>query len=460
MADYQVLVYSPYGILQKVIDDFIVLDYARRVNTIGACTLTLPPRYSKDDFPRDTRIAITRRVASGGPFHLECETVWFVQTVRWVKQGDGGQALEIVGVDTLDLLRRRIVANASDSVQGNKATPTCADNLCKDIVDENLSSLALEDVMFSGAGLKDLTLAGAYTGGANVLLYIVKIDATGAPDTFKWSDDGGGTWDATGVAITGGNQALNSGVQIHFAATTGHTLNNQWSWFEPSARDWSSHISIQPDLSDGPLVTKQCAWRNVLTTLQELAKASAEAGVYLAFDLVCMFGEKINFRTFTVCRGVDHRYSGAVPVVISENRGQLRDAVLSYDWSGEATYVYEGGQGQGSTRPIAAAYDQARIGRSPFGRIEAWGEVQSTDNTPGGIIPTEARYLLESLRPRVIISGKLQDIPGCLYGLHYGYGDYITAEFMERLDCRLDMIHVTVQGGQETIEVELKSSEE
>lgn len=371
MADYQILVYSPYGILQKVIDDFIILDYARRVNQVGACTLTLPPRYSKDDFPRDTRLAVMRRVASGGPFSLECETIWFVQTARWVKQGDGGQALEIVGADTLDLLRRRIVAYASDSAQANKITPTCADNLCKDIVDENMDGSATD-----------------------------------------------------------------------------------------TARDWSSYISIQPDLSDGALVTKQCAYRNVLTTLQEIAKSSAEAGVYLAFDLVCVFGEKINFRTFTTCRGVDHRYSGATPVVISEARGQLRDAVLAYDWSQEATYVYMGGQGQGSTRPIATAYAQARIGRSPFGRIEAWGEVQSTDNAPGGIIPTEAKYLLESLRPKITISGKLQDIPGCLYGLHYGYGDYVTAEFVERLDCRLEMVHVTVQGGQETIEVELKSGEE
>lgn len=459
MADYQLILQSPYGATQKVIDDFISLDYARRVNTIGACTLVLPPRYSRDDFPRDAILLVMRR-ASGGPFSLECETGWFVQTVQWVKQSDGGMALQVVAADAVDLLRRRIVAYPSDSAQGNKATPTCADDLMKDIVSENFGSLALEDVMLSGAGLDDMSVSGVYSGGGK-LLYVVKIDAIGAPDTFKWSDDGGATWDATGVAVTGGAQLLNNGISVTFAATTGHTLNTQWSWFEPSARDWSSRINIQGDLSDGPLVTKQCAWRNVLTTLQELAKASAEAGVWMAFDMVCEFGQKVDFRTFTTCRGVDHRYSAAVPVVISDARGQLQaDAVLSYDWSGEATYAYVGGQGQGSTRPVRSAYDQARVGRSPFGRIEAWGEVQSTDGAAGGIIELEAKYLLESMRPRIGIAGRIQDIPGCMYGAHYGYGDYVTVEFIERLDCRLDMVHVTVQGGQETIEVELKSSEE
>jgi hypothetical protein len=375
MADYQVILQSPYGAIQKVIDDFISLDYARRVNQIGACTLVLPPKYSKDDFPRDAILLVMRRVAGGSPFSLECETGWFVQTVQWVKQSDGGLALQVVAADALDLLRRRIVAYYSDSAQGNKATPTCADDLMKDIVDENLCS--------------DLDYSGAVTG-----------------------------------------------------------------------RDWSSRVSVQGNLSDGPLVTKQCAWRNVLTTLQELAKASAEAGVYLAFDMVCEFGQKVDFRTYTVCRGIDHRYSGAVPVVISEARGQLKDAILTYDWSGEAAYVYMGGQGQGSTRPIKTAYDQARIGRSPFGRIETWGEVQSIDIAAGGIVELEAKYLLEAMRPRIGIAGRIQDIPGCAYGAHYAYGDYVTVEFIERLDCRLDMVHVTIQGGQETIEVELKSTEE
>ncbi len=82
---------------------------------------------------------------------------------------------------------------------------------------------------FTGTGLNDLTSGGTFTG-SSALNYKVEIDATGTPDTFKWSDDGGTTWDATGVAITGGAQTLNHGVTVTFVATTGHTVGDYWTF--------------------------------------------------------------------------------------------------------------------------------------------------------------------------------------------------------------------------------------
>ena len=85
----------------------------------------------------------------------------------------------------------------------------------------------ISSVVFSGSGLNDATSGGTYTGPSN-LTYIVKIDATNTPDTFEWSSDGGSTW-TTGVAITGSAQTLSNGVTVHFGATTGHTLHDQWT---------------------------------------------------------------------------------------------------------------------------------------------------------------------------------------------------------------------------------------
>lgn len=82
---------------------------------------------------------------------------------------------------------------------------------------------------FNSSGLNDLTLGGSYSGAAP-LQYKVQIDGTGSPDTFKWSDDGGATWDATTVAITGAAQTLNNGLTVTFGATTGHTSGDNWSW--------------------------------------------------------------------------------------------------------------------------------------------------------------------------------------------------------------------------------------
>lgn len=78
---------------------------------------------------------------------------------------------------------------------------------------------------FKGDGLNDCTLGTGFSGAASAYFEVV-IDAEGTPDTFKWRKDGG-EW-TTGVAITGAAQTLSDGQTITFAATTGHTLADQW----------------------------------------------------------------------------------------------------------------------------------------------------------------------------------------------------------------------------------------
>jgi hypothetical protein len=82
-------------------------------------------------------------------------------------------------------------------------------------------------VVYNGAGLNDLSLylGGAYASKAHS--WQVCTDGSGAPDTFKWSADGGSF--TTGVPITGANQTLQDNMQIQFASTTGHN-NDCWAW--------------------------------------------------------------------------------------------------------------------------------------------------------------------------------------------------------------------------------------
>jgi len=79
---------------------------------------------------------------------------------------------------------------------------------------------------FKGDGLNDVTWGAAFSGAASADFEVV-IDAIGTPDTFKWRKDGG-SW-TEDVAITGAAQTLSDGQTITFAATTGHTLTDQWS---------------------------------------------------------------------------------------------------------------------------------------------------------------------------------------------------------------------------------------
>lgn len=81
-------------------------------------------------------------------------------------------------------------------------------------------------VAFTGSGLNDATSGGTYTGSVATDTFTVIVDGTGATDTFKWKK-GSGTY-TTGVSMTAGAHTLSDGVTITFAASTGHTLNDQW----------------------------------------------------------------------------------------------------------------------------------------------------------------------------------------------------------------------------------------
>lgn len=88
---------------------------------------------------------------------------------------------------------------------------------------------------FTGAGLNDLTRNAAvnFTGNdGSTKTFWVRIDHGDPinPNTFEWSNDGGVTWEAHDVPITGTAQTLEDGFTITFGAIIGHTTNNAWRW--------------------------------------------------------------------------------------------------------------------------------------------------------------------------------------------------------------------------------------
>jgi len=84
---------------------------------------------------------------------------------------------------------------------------------------------------FVGTGLDDAFFSGHYSGDSASKSFFVKIDATGTPDTFEWGFDSAVGTEATGIAITGAAQILDSayGIEIDFGATTGHTVGDKWT---------------------------------------------------------------------------------------------------------------------------------------------------------------------------------------------------------------------------------------
>lgn len=82
---------------------------------------------------------------------------------------------------------------------------------------------------FDGSGLNDVTW-GVGSTAADLTYYEVVIDSelggTAGVDTFKWRVNGG-AW-TENVDVTGAAQVLADAQAITFAATTGHTLSDQW----------------------------------------------------------------------------------------------------------------------------------------------------------------------------------------------------------------------------------------
>ena len=103
-------------------------------------------------------------------------------------------------------------------------------------------------VVFIGTGLNDLTHLGLPTyPDSTTTQFQVKITATGTTDSFQYSTDNGATWNGSHIAITGGTQAIGgtADVRIKFEATTGHTLNDLWDWYEyPRSRVYAMKAGL------------------------------------------------------------------------------------------------------------------------------------------------------------------------------------------------------------------------
>jgi hypothetical protein len=113
---------------------------------------------------------------------------------------------------------------------GNSTGWTCTAAMSTELTDvitaSNISAPA-----FSGSGFDNMTInGGAYFTGTTTTYYKVEIDRVGKPtDTFKWSDDGGSTWDGIGVPCAAG-ATLNNGVIIDFATPAGHVVGDYWTF--------------------------------------------------------------------------------------------------------------------------------------------------------------------------------------------------------------------------------------
>lgn len=148
MSEYKVEVYDILGNRKiATIDAFYLLDYARRVNDIGALRMLIPPNWDNilffnNDIIEDLRFVINRSNPNNPSiYNMEMEQVWLLRYGSRAFSEYG--VTELICEDLNGLLHRRIVAYDSASAEANKSD--LADDMMKEIVSENMGASAPAD---------------------------------------------------------------------------------------------------------------------------------------------------------------------------------------------------------------------------------------------------------------------------------------------------------------------------
>ena len=226
----------------------------------------------------------------------------------------------------------------------------------------------------------------------------------------------------------------------------------------PLAIEARRKLNVAPNASAaGDNVTKAFAYRNVLTVLQELCDVAFEKNsVWLGFDVVRTAAGVFEFRTFVNQRGVDHSRSSGDMRMVGKQYGNLSQATFGTFHADERNYVIVGGQGEDLARELVYRSNPERIGKSKWNRREYFKD--SRDDASTAALEADGDAALEEYCPKQVLTGTMHDTPGMMFGIHYQFGDMLTAEaFGYSVDCRVTSVRVSVnQDNGEQLDIKLK----
>lgn len=213
-------------------------------------------------------------------------------------------------------------------------------------------------------------------------------------------------------------------------------------------------ITVGPNLSAAPSISKAFAWRNTLEVIKDLCAASAENGTYLGFEVVPS-GTSFQVVTYVNQRGLDR--TADQRALFSLERRNLASGELTYDYTGVATRAIAGGQGEGTLRAVQRASDSGASAASPYALTEVFR--QAAQSTSSAQVLDEAEAELWARRGRVRFSGSAQQVAGSLYGVDYQWGDVVPVSFLgQDIACRIATVRNRVQRGQgEQLDIRLSS---
>lgn len=204
-------------------------------------------------------------------------------------------------------------------------------------------------------------------------------------------------------------------------------------------------ISVQADSGGGNTISLDCAWNNLLETLQKVARIGGGD-----FDLIKTGAQAWEFRWYAGQRGTDRRAT----VLFALERGNMAEPQYEYDRLDERTVAIVGGRGEGSARKIAV-----RTGPdySTSNDVEVFVDSRSSETTDA--LNASGDSKLKDTQAKQAFGFKVLQTPACYYGLHYQLGDLVTAQYSPvNVAQKVTRVSVEVgESGAEQIDVEMET---
>lgn len=177
---------------------------------------------------------------------------------------------------------------------------------------------------------------------------------------------------------------------------------------------WIPGLGYDPDEARGNTLSWNCAYKSLLTELQDLALVGGGD-----FDLVKVAAEAWTFRWYTGQRGLDRSST----VIFALDRGNMSNPHYRYSRIAEKTIGIVGGAGEKSGRDIeivsGADFD------NQDNNIEVFVDARSIKTAAGQQAAGNKR--LNELQARDVFDFNVEQTASCLYGADYELGDLVTA---------------------------------
>lgn len=133
---WELWICDAYGSRLAPIVEHMGFEYASVTNNVGSFRVVLPSKFDRDLLRVDNIVELWRAPDGHG---LKMIGTGFMRRFIF-EDGDNDERIVISGPDSMELLKRKIVAYAAGSAQSQKTAP--ADDMMKAIVRENMGSLA------------------------------------------------------------------------------------------------------------------------------------------------------------------------------------------------------------------------------------------------------------------------------------------------------------------------------